>query len=131
MFELLPLLDDDLRAASGKARWNTVNCILIRCWEHVREYLEALKRRYEEKKASGGTGSVFSQLEEELSTLVGGSTRERGSTAPVSEGVGRAFPSPAGDTGENPRFGRRETLRRGRIPWREHWRRHWKTGNHL
>ena len=85
VFELLPLLDDDLRAASGKARWNTVNCILIRCWEHVREYLEALKHRYEEKKASGGTGSVFSQLEEELSTLVGGSTRGEGSTAPVSE----------------------------------------------
>lgn len=85
VFELLPLLDDDLRAASGKNRWNTVNCILIRCWEHVREYLEALKRRYEEKKASGGTGSVFSQLEEELSTLVGGSTRGEGVTAPVSE----------------------------------------------
>lgn len=85
VFELLPLLDEDLRAASGKDRWNTVNCILIRCWEHVREYLEALKRRYEEKKASGGTGSVFSQLEEELSILVGGSTRGEGVTAPVSE----------------------------------------------
>ena len=85
VFELLPLLDEDLRAPSGKGRWDTVNRILIRCWEHVREYLEALKRRYEEKKASGGTGSVFSQLEEELSTLVGGSTRGEGSTAPVSE----------------------------------------------
>lgn len=85
VFELLPLLDDDLRIPSGKGRWDTVNCILIRCWEHVREYLEALKRRYEEKKASGGTGSVFSQLEEELSTLVGGSTRGEGFTAPVSE----------------------------------------------
>lgn len=85
VFELLPLLDDDLRATSGKKRWNTVNCILIRCWEHVREYLEALKRRYEEKKASGGVGSVFSQLEEELSALVGSSARGEGSTAPVSE----------------------------------------------
>ena len=93
VFELLPLLDDDLRATSGKARWNTVNCILIRCWEHVREYLEALKRRYEEKKASGGTGSVFSQLEEELSTLVGGSTRGEGSTAPISE-PGEDMPLP-------------------------------------
>lgn len=93
VFELLPLLDDDLRAASGKARWNTVNCILIRCWENVREYLEALKRRYEEKKASGGTGSVFSQLEEELSTLVGGSTRGEGSTAPISE-PGEEMPLP-------------------------------------
>lgn len=85
VFEMLPLLDNDLRTPSGKGRWNTVNCILIRCWEHVREYLEALKRRYEEKKASGGTGSAFSQLEEELSTLVGGSTRGEGVTAPVSE----------------------------------------------
>ena len=93
VFELLPLLDDDLRAASGKDRWNTVNCILIRCWEHVREYLEALKRRYEEKKASGGTGSVFSQLEEELSTLVGGSTRGEGATAPISE-PGEEMPLP-------------------------------------
>lgn len=93
VFELLPLLDDDLRAASGKARWNTVNCILIRCWEHVREYLEALKRRYEEKKASGGTGSVFSKLEEELSTLVGGSSRGEGSTAPISE-PGEEMPLP-------------------------------------
>lgn len=95
VFELLPLLDDDLRATSGKARWNTVNCILIRCWEHVREYLEALKHRYEEKKASGGTGSVFSQLEEELSTLVGGSTRGEGVTAPVSEETeGPSLPQP-------------------------------------
>ena len=91
VFELLPLLDNDLRATSGKNRWNTVNCILIRCWEHVREYLEALKRRYEEKKASGGTGSVFSQLEEELSTLVGGSTRGEGVTAPVSEETEEPF----------------------------------------
>ncbi len=95
VFELLPLLDDDLRATSGKNRWNTVNCILIRCWEHVREYLEALKRRYEEKKASGGTGSVFSQLEEELSTLVGGSTRGEGDTAPVSsETTEASLPQP-------------------------------------
>lgn len=95
VFELLPLLDDDLRATSGKNRWNTVNCILIRCWERVREYLEALKRRYEEKKASGGTGSVFSQLEEELSTLVGGSTRGEGDTAPVSsETTEASLPQP-------------------------------------
>lgn len=85
VFGLLPLLDADLRTPSGKGRWDTVNRILIRCWENVREYLEALKRRYEEKKASGGTGSVFSHLEEELSTLVGGSTRGEGFTAPVSE----------------------------------------------
>ena len=102
VFELLPLLDDDLRAASGKDRWNTVNCILIRCWEHVREYLEALKRRYEEKKASGGTGSVFSQLEEELSILVGGSTRGEGSTAPISE-PGEEMPLPQPEKREKTR----------------------------
>lgn len=93
VFGLLPLLDADLRTPSGKGRWDTVNRILIRCWEHVREYLEALKRRYEEKKASGGTGSVFSKLEEELSTLVGGSSRGEGSTAPISE-PGEEMPLP-------------------------------------
>lgn len=85
VFELLPLLDNDLRIPSGKGRWNTVNCILIRCWDYVRDYLDALKRRHEEKQAAGEGGSVFSQLEEELSTLVGGSTRGEGTTAPVSK----------------------------------------------
>lgn len=85
VFELLPLLDNDLRIPSGKGRWDTVNCILIRCWEHVWDYLENLKRRFEEERTPDGPGSVFSQLDEELSTLVGSSTLGEGSTAPVSE----------------------------------------------
>ena len=38
VFELLPELDEDLQSRSGKERWKTVNTILIRCWEQVREY---------------------------------------------------------------------------------------------
>ena len=100
VFELLPLLDDDLRAASGKARWNTVNCILIRCWEHVREYLEALKRRYEEKKACrrGQASRHFSQLEEELSTLVV-APPGRGTLRPRVRGVRKNLPSPSRKSG--------------------------------
>ncbi len=95
VFDLLPLLDQDLQARSGKERWSTVNLLLIRCWEYIRDYLETLKRRHEEEKSSGGTGSVFSQLEEELSTLVGGSTRGEGTMAPVSEGEeGPSLPQP-------------------------------------
>lgn len=95
VFELLPLLDDDLRATSGKARWNTVNCILIRCWEHVWDYLENLKRRFEEERTPDGPGSVFSQLDEELSTLVGSSTLGEGDTAPVSsETTEASLPQP-------------------------------------
>lgn len=95
VFELLPLLDDDLRATSGKNRWNTVNCILIRCWDYVREYLESLKQRFEEEKSSGGPGSVFSQLDEELSTLVGSSTLGEGGTVPVSsETTEASLPQP-------------------------------------
>ena len=37
VFELLPELDKDLQSRSGKERWKTVNTILIRCWEQVRE----------------------------------------------------------------------------------------------
>lgn len=95
LFGLLPLLDADLRTPSGKGRWDTVNCILIRCWDSVREYLESLKQRFEEEKSSGGPGSVFSQLDEELSTLVGSSTLGEGDTAPVSsETTEASLPQP-------------------------------------
>lgn len=85
VFELLPLLDEDLRTPSGKGRWDTVNRILIRCWDSVRDYLENLKRRFEEERTPDGPGSVFSRLDEELSTLVGSSTLGEGDTAPVSD----------------------------------------------
>ncbi len=85
VFGLLPLLDADLRTPSGKGRWDTVNRILIRCWDSVRDYLENLKRRFEEERTPDGPGSVFSRLDEELSTLVGSSTLGEGDTAPVSD----------------------------------------------
>lgn len=95
VFGLLPLLDADLRTPSGKGRWDTVNRILVRCWDYVREYLESLKQRFEEEKSSGGPGSVFSQLDEELSTLVGSSTLGEGGTVPVSsETTEASLPQP-------------------------------------
>lgn len=95
IFDLLPELDKDLQTRSGKNRWITVNDILIRCWEQIRDYLEALKRRQQDS-GSGDGGSIFSQLEKELSVLAGGSTRGKGSTAPVSEMVeDLSLPQPA------------------------------------
>lgn len=95
VFDLLPELDKDLQTRSGKNRWITVNDILIRCWEQIRDYLEALKGRQQDS-GSGDGGSIFSQLEKELSVLAGGSTRGEGSTAPVSEMVeDLSLPQPA------------------------------------
>lgn len=95
IFDLLPELDKDLQTRSGKNRWITVNDILIRCWEQIRDYLEALKRRQQDS-GSGDGGSIFSQLEKELSVLIGGSTRGEGSTVPVSEMVeDLSLPQPA------------------------------------
>ena len=94
VFELLPELDEDLQSRSGKERWKTVNTILIRCWEQVREYVEAIKRQHQEDKAAGNGGSVFSKLEQELSGLTGGSARGKGDTAPISGGPGPGSPSP-------------------------------------
>ena len=88
VFELLPELDEDLQSRSGKERWKTVNTILIRCWEQVREYVEAIKRQHQEDKAAGKGVSVFSRLEQELSSLTGGSARGKGDTAPISGGPG-------------------------------------------
>lgn len=94
VFDLLPELDKDLQTRSSKNRWLTVNFILIRCWEQVRDYLEALKHRFQ-NSGSGTGGSIFSLLENELSALVGDSTRGEGSTAPVSEMVeGLSLPQP-------------------------------------
>ena len=94
VFELLPELDEDLQSRSGKERWKTVNTILIRCWEQVREYVEAIKRQHQEDKAAGKGGSVFSKLEQNLSGLTGGSARGKGDTAPISGGPGPGSPSP-------------------------------------
>lgn len=94
VFELLPELDEDLQSRSGKERWKTVNTILIRCWEQVRQYVEAIKRQHQEDKAAGNGGSVFSKLEQNLSSLTGGSARGKGDTAPISGGPGPGSPSP-------------------------------------
>ncbi len=95
VFDLLPELDKDLQTRSGKNRWITVNYILIRCWEQIRDYLETLKGQQQDSGSEDG-GSIFSQLEKELSVLAGGSTRGEGSTAPVSEMVeDLSLPQPA------------------------------------
>ena len=99
MFELLPLLDQDLQLSDSRMRWNTVNQILICCWEQVRDYLEALKGLW---KDSGKQGTVFAQLEAELSALVGGSVRAEGDTSPAAA---------AEETPSLPQPGKREATR--------------------
>ena len=114
VFELLPELDEDLQSRSGKERWKTVNTILIRCWEQVREYVEAIKQQHQEDNAAGNGGSVFSKLEQELSSLTGGSARGKGDTAPISGGPRAGKPvSPAG---ENPGPGQTGRGRGGCFP---------------
>ena len=95
VFELLPLLDDDLRAASGKARWNTVNCILIRCWG-ARPGVPGGPETPSMKRIRppAGQALVLSQLEEELSTLVGGSTRGEGGLRPPCQRSRKNLPFP-------------------------------------
>ena len=99
MFELLPLLDQDLQLSDSRMRWNTVNQILICCWEQVRDYLEALKGLW---KDSGKQGTVFAQFEAELSALVGSSVRAEGDTSPVAA---------AEETPSLPQPGKREATR--------------------
>ena len=130
MFELLPLLDQDLQLSDSRMRWNTVNQILICCWEQVRDYLEALKGLW---KDSGKQGTVFAQLEAELSALVGGSVRAEGDTSPAAAAEETpSLPQPgkreatralaAGTSIAQPASGKQEEAARrspGASPWRK------------
>ena len=127
MFELLPLLDQDLQLSDSRMRWNTVNQILICCWEQVRDYLEALKGLW---KDSGKQGTVFAQFEARKflwDRQDGQEARDEtrrylncdllilddlGSELVTRRGGGRnAFSPSAGETGGHPRACRRDINR--------------------
>lgn len=50
IFHLLPELDSAITNPSGKARWNVVNLVLIRCWEYIQDYIELCKRNRKRPK---------------------------------------------------------------------------------
>ena len=49
LFSLIPLLDKGMRAQRTKDRFAPVNEIMIRCWPHIRAYLDAQEERMQQQ----------------------------------------------------------------------------------
>jgi cobalamin biosynthesis protein CobT len=97
IFALLPELDRALTDPSAKERWNIVNIILIRCWPHIKDFLEKCEEQAQNAGAAGDSeasaDSIVSQI---LSALAGASGEASGDTAPVTENTGAPTKASAG-----------------------------------
>ncbi|MBQ6876197.1 MAG: VWA domain-containing protein [Lachnospiraceae bacterium] len=88
LFGMISELDEALTCNMGKDRLKTVNFIMIRCWEYMREFCEVCKKRQEEARAAGGTESVTDILVQILKSIKGTSNAGMGSESPIAEGSG-------------------------------------------
>ncbi len=88
-FELISELDRAVTEHAPKVRLNLVNLIIIRCWEHIRDYCEIIKNRPE------NTGPVDEEIAKRLGKLTGASTPGMGGSA-VSEAYGSSPSATAG-----------------------------------
>jgi cobalamin biosynthesis protein CobT len=97
IFALLPELDRALTDQSAKERWNIVNIILIRCWPHIKDFLDKCEERAKNADAAGDSeasaDSIVSQI---LSALAGASEEASGNTTPVTENAGAPAKASAG-----------------------------------
>jgi len=56
VFSLLPEIDKAVTDPSAKERWNSVNIIMVRCWEYAKDFIESYIEKAEEAKAAGSVG---------------------------------------------------------------------------
>ena len=89
VFSLLNELDTAVTETSQKERWNTVNIIMVRCWEYIKDFIDTYIEKAEKAAgSSSGSGSGTSaeeMLSELLASLAGTSAEGTGDTEPVEE----------------------------------------------
>jgi hypothetical protein len=85
VFGLIDDIDGALVTHSGKERLNAVNLVLVRCWEHIREFCEICKERTEDARAASLAAGVGETLAEILKSVAGGTAIGAGSGIPVAE----------------------------------------------
>lgn len=79
LFSLIPLLDRGMRAQKTKDRFAAVNEIAIRCWPHIKDYLDAQEERMQQLAQDAG------QVAEEMNDgLCGSSGIGKGTHAPAA-----------------------------------------------
>lgn len=87
VFGLISDIDSALMNYSGKDRLNTVNIILVRCWNYIEDFCEVCKKRQEEAETSGSTAGISETISAMMKSVVGTSEIGEGNSTPISEGV--------------------------------------------
>jgi len=90
VFGLLSEIDRSVTEEPMKVRLETVNLILIRCWEYIKDFCEHVK----DSLSQSGQSPTDEELEEALSKILGslaGSTKQaQGNSAPVRVNAGES-----------------------------------------
>ncbi len=84
VFGLITEIDRALMTQSAKERLDIVNVILIRCWDHIKDYCEICKERQKEAADAGDAVTVIEILEKRLGSVAGSSSIGTGDSAPVA-----------------------------------------------
>lgn len=87
VFGLISDIDSALMNYSGKDRLNTVNIILVRCWNYIEDFCEVCKKRQEESETSGSTAGISETISAMMKSVVGTSEIGEGNSTPISEGA--------------------------------------------
>lgn len=86
VFGLIHDIDHALLSKSGKDRLDTVNRILVRCWDYIEGFLELFKKQQEEKAELGGAVvSLEAAVAGALGTMAGSTEIGTGDSTPVGE----------------------------------------------
>lgn len=93
VFGLINEIDRSLLSNSCKERWKTVNLIIIRCWDSIKELCELYKKKQQEALASGLSSTLEETIASVCKSLVGGTSGGTGCGTPVPEVESDTMPS--------------------------------------
>ena len=101
VFSLLNELDTAVTELSQKERWKTVNIVMIRCWEYIKDFIEAYIEKAEEAAAAGGgigsgSGTSAEGMLSQLLASLAGTSEGTGDTVPVEESTNSTADSAPG-----------------------------------
>ena len=85
VFSLIPDMDRALLTHDARERFDVVNVILVRCWEYIQPYLEAMKEQQKAAAAAGSSAELSEMLKGALSKIAGATEIGEGSSTPVPD----------------------------------------------
>lgn len=89
VFGLIPEIDSAVLNSTARDRLKVVNIILIRCWEHIKDLCEILKKQQEDAEASGSSVPFGQMIASARKGLEGSSGNAEGNSTPVADSFHR------------------------------------------